>query len=171
MQINSISSQTNFKSKILPNAALEQSFDSAIKEQDRFFAKAVNALLKDGKSDVLELKKRNNHNMSLYVNGEIEDEGQTFVNYYRNVGADLIKKYAAKNELANNYAAKYSILSNKEKELVDEDVTLIKLLSENFESGVNFIDNVQIVLDKMKKKLDNNTTKEISELKKLIFGQ
>ena len=85
MQINSISSQTNFKSKILPNAALEQSFDSAIKEQDRFFGKAVNALLKDGKSDVLELKKRNNHNMSLYVNGEIEDEGQTFVNYYRNV--------------------------------------------------------------------------------------
>lgn len=171
MQVNNINPQTNFKSKFIPSALLEQSFDGAVKEQDRFFVKALNTLLSDGKNDVLELKKRTNHHLSLYVNGEIEDEGSIFLNYYRNVGADLIKKYAAKNELANNSAGKYSILSNKEKELVDEDVTLIKLLSENFESGVNFIENVQIVLNKMKKKLDNNTTKEISELKKLIFGQ
>ncbi len=171
MQVSNINLQTNFKSKILPNAVLEQSFDSAIKNQDRFFVKAVNTLLYDGKSDILELKKRNNHNLSLYVNGEIEAEEQAFLNYYRNVGADLIKKYATKNEQASNSVGKYGILSNKERELVSSDVSFIKLLSENLESGSNYIENVQNILDKMKKKLDDNTTKEILQLKKLIFGQ
>ena len=170
MQVNSISPGANFKSKFLPNTVLEQSFDRAVKEQDRHFVKALKTLLNDGKGDVLELKKRTNHHMCLYVNGEIEEEGHMFLNYYGNVGTDLIKKYAAR-KTYNNAAAKYGILSNKEKELVREDVNLIKLLSENFSTGTDYIDNVQIVLDKMKRKLDNNTTKEILEIKNLIFGQ
>lgn len=169
MQINSINPQTNFKSKFIPNSVLAQSFDRAIKEQDRFFVKAVKSLLNDGKDDTLELSKRTNHHMSLYVNGEIEEEGHIFLNYYGNVGTDLIKKYAKKQAFTNNSASKYSILSEQEKELVNEEVGLIKLLTENFGNGTNFIENVQSVLDKMKNKLDNNTSKEILELKKLIF--
>ena len=171
MQVNNINPQTNFKSKFIPSALLEQSFDGAVKEQDRFFVKALNTLLSDGKNDVLELKKRTNHHLSLYVNGEIEDEGSIFLNYYRNVGADLIKKYAKKQVCDYNYANKYSTLSKQETELVKEDVNLIKLLSESFENGTDFIEKVQVILNKMKTKLDNNTTKEISELKKLIFNK
>jgi len=171
MQVNRIDSPTNFKSKFIPNSVLGQSFDRAAKEQDRLFVKAVKAILNDGKEDTLELQKRNPHYINLYVNDEIAEEGHIFSTLYGNVGSDLIKKYANRLSHTNRDAGKYNILSEQEKEFLKEDVSLIKLLSENFESGTNFIDNIQKVLDDMKQKLDNNTKKEVLELKNLIFNK
>lgn len=172
MQVNRISPQsTNFQSKFVNNSVLNQAFDRAIEENDRFFVKSMKALMNDGKDDILELQRRNPRHLDLYVNGEIAEEGQIFLNYYVNVGTDLIKKYASRVFKENMQALQHSNLSTKEKELVQEEVDLIKLISENFPSSIDFIGNVQKTLNTMKDKLDKNTKQELIELKKAIFDK
>ena len=171
MQVNSINStQTNFKSKFVPNKIMEKSLDRAYHNGDRQFAQSLKAILNDGKDDILELNKRNNRHLSLYVNGKLQEEGNIFLNLYSDVGTELINKYAKKMKDTPVVTDKYRDLSVDEKKLVQENIDIIKLLTENFENGVNFVENVEKELSNIKKKLDSNTKKELIALKDLIFN-
>lgn len=172
MQTGSISSaQMNFKSKFIPNNLLEKSINEAIKESDRNFALSVKTILNDGKSDILELRTRNKYSMDLLVNGESKEDGLPFLNYYENVGADLVNKYAEKTYVSKTkITGKYNNLSESENKLVKEDVEFIKLLTDNFENGVNFVENVQKALGDIKQKIDKNTKQELEALKEMIFN-
>jgi uncharacterized coiled-coil DUF342 family protein len=172
MQINKIDSQTtNFKSKFVPNSILKKTIDNEAKESNRFFLKSIKAIMNDGKDDVLELQRRTPRHLDLYVNGEIAEEGHIFLNYYGSVGGDLINKYASKFADNVKYTDKYNNLTPKEKKLVAEEVDVIKMLSESFDSVGNYIEDVQKVIGDIKQKLDNNTKQEFDELKKMIFNQ
>ena len=169
MQVNRIEQQTTgFKSNFVPNKILEQTFSRAVKENDRGFLKSVKTLLNDGKTDTIELQQKDSKSLGLYVNGEMADEGHSFLSYYNNAGSELIKKYTSKNvEHTNNY----NNLSAKERKLVSEDVDLIKMLSDNFESFYNYYEEVQKSLKNIKQKIDDNTRQELQELQKIIFNK
>ena len=170
MKIDKINPQTTcFKSKFIPNEMLEQTFKRAAKENDRFFVKSVRALLNDGKADTFHLQRNGKSEVSLCVNNELADTAN--YNYYGNAGTELINKYVSKTMQESMCSEKYNYLSEREKNAVAEDVDLIKLLSENFESGKNYIEEVQQIIKNMKQKIDNNTKQELEELKKVIFGK
>ena len=161
---------TNFKPKLIPNKALEDAFNEAYKTNDRRFALSVKTILNDGKNDVLELSQRNKYNINLYVNGECKEEGYNYLNYYTNVGSNLINNYVQK-EYKNTpqIIGKYYNLSESEKILVRENVDIIKLLVDNFENGINFIDNVQKEIGNIKNKINENVKQELTDLKEIIF--
>ena len=171
MRIDKINSQaTNFQSRFVPNLTLEQAFDRATKEHDRFFLKAVNTILNDGKNDIIELKQRAPKYVSLHVNNKLIEEENTYLNYYSHVCADLLKHYAEKISKESLKEAQYKSLSQQEKKLISENVDLIKMYSENFENSNNYIENIQNTLNKIKQQLDTNTKLEIQSLKSRIFG-
>ena len=171
MQINNINStQTNFKSKFVPNKYLESAFENAYNGNNRTFVKSIKAILNDGKQDSIELVKGANSNLHLLVNGKIKEESIIF-SYYGNPSIDVIEKYAKQINNLDIYNGAYKNLSNKEKKLVQEDVNLIKSLTENFEDSTNFIDNSLNRIQKMKQKIDKNTKQEIVTLKEIIFNK
>ena len=172
MQINNINStQTNFKSKFIPNKLLEKTFNGAAEMSDRNFALSIKTILNDRKNDILELRTRNKQSMDLLVNGESKEEGLTFLNYYGNVGSNLINKYAEKTyENKPKITEKYNNFSENEKKLVKENIELIKLLTDNFENGINFVESTQKELNKIKQKIDENAKQEIIKLKEIIFN-
>ena len=172
MQVNKVNfQQTNFKSKFIPNAMLEQTFNRAAKENDRLFVKSMKTLLNDGKDDVLKLQQRDKYRLALYSNDKIVEEGNIYLNYYGNVGTDLINKYALKNSNDFTFLRRYNNLSQEEKKLIAEEADLIKLLSQNFENGTNYIEELQKIIKVMEQKLDENTKNEMDKLKKAIFGR
>ena len=171
MKIDKINSQAaSFQSRFVPNQILEQAIDRATKENDRSFLKAVNIILNDGKDDVVELKQRAPKYISLHVNGKMTEEVNTYLNYYTHACAELLRNYVGKISKDNLNSSQYKNLTQQEKKLISENVDLIKLLSENFESGNNYFEEVQNILKEMKQKLDNNTKQEFEKLKKVIFG-
>ena len=170
MNINKIDNQAaSFKSKLVPNNLLEGAFKNAEATGDRYFVQSVKAILNDGKNDSLEIAKTTKDNLSLFVNGE--KQGETLFSYYGNPVISLIEKYAKDSFGTNIYADKYQNLTGKEKELIKEDIDLMKMLLDNFDAGANFIAEVQKTITQIKQKLDINTKKEIQELKKIIFSE
>ena len=171
MKIDKINSQaTGFQSRFVPNRTLELAFDRAAKESDRTFLNAVNIIMNDGKDDVIELKQRAPKYISLHVNNTMEEEDNTYLNYYTHVCSELLRNYAEKISKGTLNTKQYKNLSQEEKKLISENVDLIKLMSENFESVNSYLEEVQNILKEMKQKLDNNTKNEIEKLKKQIFG-
>ncbi len=160
---------TNFKSRFVPNQTLEQSFERAAKANDRFFLKAVNTIINDGKDDVVELKRRPPKYIDLYVNNEMVEEGNTYFNFYVHVCAELLKHYAEKISGKSMSGAQYKDLSSQEQKLISENVDLIRMFSEKVESFPNYVENIQKMLSEIKQKIDNNTKKELEELKNSIF--
>jgi len=168
MQVNNISTPTSFKSKFIPNPVLEKSFDRAASESDRIFLISVKAFLNDGKNDILEIRQKSKHSLNLHVNNKITEEGHPFLNFYYNTGADLIKKHASKVFGINT--GKYNELTIEEKKLVQNYINKIKSSTENFENNCSdFFDLVKNNINLIKKVLDENTKKEIQELKQIIF--
>ena len=172
MQINKINSQTtNFKSKLLPNKLLEYTFEEACKTNDRNFALSIKTILNDGKNDVIELSERNKYHINLLVNGESKAEECNYLNYYTNVGSNLINNYVQK-----AYAkvplitGKYDNLSKSEKNIIQENVDVLKSLIDNFENNASFIDNVQKEIKTITQKLNKNVNKELTNLKEIIFN-
>lgn len=171
MNVDKISVQTtSFKSRFIPSQTLEQAFDRAAKENDRFFLKAMNTIMNDGKNDVVELTQRAPKYIDLLVNNKLVEEGNTYLNFYTHTSAEIIKHYAEKISKECMTETQYKNLSQQEKKLISENVDLIRMFSENFENSNNYIENVQQALNNIKKQLDNNTKQELQNLKSIIFG-
>ncbi len=168
MQINKID-QTSFQSKFIPNKYLASAFDNAEASNNREFLNSVKTILKDGKDDTVELFKSSNSNLNLLVNGEVTEE-VLCKNYYENPAILAITKYAKKIFGSEMLSNKYNDLSKKELDLIKDDVYMIKLFSENLAIRKNYIEDVQNRLKNIKQIIDDNTRKELKELRRTIFG-
>ena len=172
MQVDKINIQViNFKSRFVPNKVLENAFKEACKTNDRNFALSVKTILNDGKDDVIELSQWNKYHMSLILNGEYIADEYNYLNYYVNVGSNLINKYVQQAYTkAPQIKGKYDNLSESEKKLIQENIDVLKSLVDNFENKINFIDNVQKEIGIITQKLNKNVHQELANLKKIIFN-
>jgi hypothetical protein len=169
MQINKIDN-SSFKSRLIPNKYLASAFDNAEASNNREFLNSVKTILKDGKDDTVELFKSSNSNLNLLVNGEITEE-VLCKNYYENPAILAITKYAKKIFGSDMLSNTYNDLSKKELDLIKDDAYMIKLFSENLSNRRNYIEDVQNRLKNIKQIINDNTKKELEDLRKTIFGK
>lgn len=170
MQIDKINNYSmSFQSKFVPNKYLAAAFDNAAGKNNRIFLNSVKTILKDGKDDTLEVVKSNS-NYKLLVNGEVYEEALSN-SYYENPAILAITKYAQKLFDSNIMSSSYQNLSEKERALIKDEVYMIKLFTDSFVIRKNYIEDIQNQLNKIKRIINDNTKKEIEDLKKIIFDK
>ncbi|MCM1004006.1 MAG: hypothetical protein NC408_06665 [Candidatus Gastranaerophilales bacterium] len=171
MKINTINN-TNFQSRFVPNETFKRGFDE-IKDapaECRMFVRTIDALLRDGKDDVIEFATKDN-SLITKINGKTVSENVCFSNeFVMNLdkglreSLDYLRLSKVPNVRKNN-------VSDYEKPYIREEFAKVRELANSRGYDLGIFRRIDNIAARVGLKLEDVNYDRMALLSKKIFGK